>query len=64
MGRSIVYFCASTGDIFVSITDGHVSMDELFDLSSDRLQFSGHQYVADKLMRTAGSRILIIGSLD
>ena len=32
-------------------------------LFMDRLQFSGHQYVADKLMRTAGSRILIIGSL-
>ena len=30
--------------------------------SLDRLQFSGHQYVADKLMRTAGSRILIIAS--
>ena len=28
----------------------------------DRPQFSGHQYVADKLMRTAGSRVLIIGS--
>ena len=28
----------------------------------DRLQFSGHQYVADKLMRTACSHILIIAS--
>ena len=28
----------------------------------DRLQFSGHQYVADKLMRTVGSHILIIAS--
>ena len=27
-----------------------------------QLQFSGHQYVADKLMRTGSSRILIIAS--
>ena len=33
-----MYFCASTGDIFVSITDRHVSMDELFDLSSNQRQ--------------------------
>ena len=39
MERSIVYFCASTGDIFVSSTDGHVSLvDELFDLSSNQRQ--------------------------
>ena len=38
MGISIVYFCASTGDIFVSITDRHVSMDELFDLSANQRQ--------------------------
>ena len=40
MGRSIVYFCTSMtmGNIFVSITDRHHSMDELFDLSSNQRQ--------------------------
>ena len=69
MGRSIVYFCASTGDIFVSITDGHVSMDELFDLSSNQRQqttvgkfFSDRNRVMRSLLR--GMRSLLTALIN
>ena len=47
--------CLNTLKIFI------IGIRLIWTIYWDRLQFSGHQYVADKLMRMARSRILIIG---